>query len=430
LNVTQEIFENELLLEKHSDQKTLVAKRAEGFELFQRKGLPTSKDEDWKFTNLNRLLKDDFRFDVVQSNPLSSKSPINGLDACTLVINNGKFIAELSDELPEGVVFMDYKSALTNPAYTERIGTIAPIGNDAMLGFNIAFFKHFYVLHIKAKKQIEKPIHISHRIIGSEAPTAHVYRLLIITEELSESTLIETFDYDSQNSDFVSYVCETSVAASSIFHSHLIHAGNEGLHLVQHREVEQFSNSTFSNTNLVLGDASLIRTNFNCRIKGTGTETNLYGSYILNNQQHADSHTIVDHQMPNSNSTELYKGIMMDRSHGVFNGKIFVRQDAQKTNAFQKNNNILLSDQATINSKPQLEIFADDVKCSHGSTVGQFDEEALFYLQTRGIGENLAKKMLIQAFIDEVHNHIPIESLKAYVNQLLQRKLKTDSAIT
>ncbi|HEY0898461.1 MAG TPA: SufD family Fe-S cluster assembly protein, partial [Sphingobacteriaceae bacterium] len=193
---------------------------------------------------------------------------------------------------------------------------------------------------------------------------------------------------------------------------------------------DQHRNSVVNNMNISLGEASLVRNELNFRLKGSGTQTNLWGSYVTSGRQHVDNHTVVDHQQPHCNSSELYKGIMTDRSHAVFNGKVIVRPDAQKTNAFQQNNNILLSDQAAVDSKPQLEIFADDVKCSHGSTVGQLNEEALFYLRTRGIGEEMARRILVEAFVSEVHSRIPIPALKDYVLKLLKHKLQSENLIT
>ncbi|WP_207426257.1 Fe-S cluster assembly protein SufD [Pedobacter sp. SYSU D00535] len=425
-----ESFEKDHLPERSFEDETLLAKRAAAFQVFSRKGFPSIKDEEWRFTNLNRILKQDFSLRPPSISFAKAEESIAGLDACRLVLINGVLAIEQSDVLPEGLIFLDTQAALANPSYSQLLGSIAVDDNNAMLAFNTAFFKNFYVLHVKAKKLIEKPIHLIHKFSEAGSPSIIPYRLLVIAEELSESTLIETFHSDGQASVLASYVSEVQVAQSAVLHTHLINAAAEDLNLIHHREVEQFKTSVYNNSNLALGNAAFIRNNFNCRLKGSVTETNLLGSYITNGTQHVDNHTVVDHQMPNSNSMELYKGIMMDRSHGVFNGKIFVRLDAQKTNAFQQNNNILLSDQATINSKPQLEIFADDVKCSHGSTVGQIDEQALFYLKTRGISEERARKMLIEAFVLDVHSRIPIKALQEYVLQLLQAKLDTDSLVT
>jgi len=425
-----ETFEKEHLKDRDFEPESLKIKRVEAFQLFNRKGFPSIKDEDWRFTNLNKVFKEDFKFQDYEQNRPAVSEPIAQLNACSIVLVNGKLVPEHSDTLPEGITFLDSNAALSETFYTDKLGQIAQQNENSILGLNTAFFKDFYVLHVKAKKLVEQPIHISHHFTAGTNPELLAYRLLVLTEELSESTLIETFHSEGQYPVFLSYVSEFSIAISSVLHTHLANAASENFHLIHHREVEQHRNSIFNNSNLSLGNASFIRNDLNCRLKDLGTETNLLGSYILTAQQHVDNHTIVDHQKPNCNSMELYKGIMMDQSHGVFNGKIFVQEDAQKTNAFQKNNNILLSDQASINSKPQLEIFADDVKCSHGSTVGQFDEDALFYLRTRGIGEEAAKRMLIQAFIEEVHSKINVPAFRDYVSLLLQNKLETEKFIT
>ncbi|WP_423147138.1 Fe-S cluster assembly protein SufD [Rubrolithibacter danxiaensis] len=425
-----ENFEKEHLPERQFESAELLSKRVSAFQQFSLNGFPSINTEDWKFTNLNRLLKEDFKFQAGDKIFEKCTTAITGLDACKVVFINGKLAPELSDTLPEGVTFLDGGAALSKPQYTEKIGTIAFDEENSMLALNTAFFKEFSVLHVAAKKLIEKPIHISHIFTGNSSAAFIPYRMLVLAEELSEATLIETFRSSTTEPVFISYVNEQKLNQSAVLHSHTINSLGENMYLVHHREVQQCRNSIFNNTNISLGKASLVRNDLNFRLKETGTETNLLGTYITSDRQHVDNHTLVDHQSPNCNSSELYKGIMMDRSHAVFNGKIFVRPDAQKTNAFQQNNNVLLSDQATIDSKPQLEIFADDVKCSHGSTVGQMNEEALFYLKTRGIGEETAKRILVEAFVSDVHSKITIPALKEYVLDLLKLKLQNESLIT
>jgi Fe-S cluster assembly protein SufD len=408
---------------------SVLEKRISAFNVFKENGFPSTKDEDWKFTNLNRLLKEDFK--LQQENLVFQKVSVNieGLDACRIVLINGQFEPELSHGLPDGVSFWDTKAALANPLFTEKLGRIAKDEGDAMLALNTAFFSELSVLHIAAKKAIARPIHITHIYTDHGTAAFIPYRMLVLAEELSEASVIETFHSYSENPVFVSFVSEQQIDESSIFHSHMINALGDNLHFVHHREALQYRNSVLNNTNLSLGKAPFVRNDLNFRLKEPGTETNLFGTYILSGHQHIDNHTLVDHQSPNCNSTELYKGIMQDKSHGVFNGKVIVRPDAQKTNAFQKNNNMLLSDQATIDSKPQLEIFADDVKCSHGSTVGQMDKEAIFYLQTRGIGEEAAKRLLVEAFAFDVHSRINIPALREYAGNLLRMKLQTENLI-
>jgi Fe-S cluster assembly protein SufD len=189
-------------------------------------------------------------------------------------------------------------------------------------------------------------------------------------------------------------------------------------HQVNTTCVSALKGSNYSTHTYTLG-GGWVRNNLNIAFSEQHTESHLYGLYILNRAQVADNHTVVDHAVPNCVSNELYKGVMSGKSTAVFNGKIFVRRDAQKTNAYQTNRNILLSDDATINTKPQLEIYADDVKCSHGTSTGRLDEDALFYLRARGIGEESARKLLVRAFVEEVVNQLPNDAIKAYVDNRL-----------
>jgi Fe-S cluster assembly protein SufD len=422
-------FENGYLKAADNEPAFLIQKRAAAFQVFKQKGLPSNREEDWKYTNLNRLLKDDFKIQNTDSLSKKVSVDIEGLDACRVVLINGRFAPELSHGLPEGVTFLDTKAVFDNSKFADKIGSIAPVEDNSILALNTAFFGDCSILHIAAKSVISVPIHVTH--IYTDYPDAAFipYRMLVFAEKLSEATLIETFHSSAENPVFVNYVSEQQVDEAAVFHSHMINALGENVHFIHHREVLQFKNSVLNNSNLSLGKAPLTRNNMNFRLKEQGTETNLLGTYIVSGKQHVDNHTIVDHQSPNCNSSELYKGILLDKARGVFSGKIFVRPDAQKTNAFQQNNNLLLSDQATVNSKPQLEIFADDVKCSHGSTVGQMNKDALFYLKTRGIGEESASRLLVEAFAHDVHSQINIQALREYASNLLQEKLQSEILI-
>ncbi|HEY1024687.1 MAG TPA: Fe-S cluster assembly protein SufD [Sphingobacteriaceae bacterium] len=422
-------FEREHLPERHLESPALLAKRASAFQFFNLKGLPSSRYEEWKFTNLNRLLKQEFTFQPENEPYHTLPEEIPDLNAFKIVLINGKLAPEISDVLPEGASFLG-STALDDPDYAEKIGSITADPENPMLALNTAFFKHFYVLHIRTKVVIEKPIHIAHVITGNNSAAFIPYRMLVLAEELSETTVVETFNSYTNHPALISYVNEQKLHPSAVFDSYVVNALNEDIYLVHQREVVQHANSVFNNINISAGNAALTRNELNCRLADSGTETNLLGTYITTDRQHVDNHTLADHQAPNCHSSELYKGIMMDRSHAVFNGKVYVHPEAQKTNAFQQNNNVLLSEQAVINSKPQLEIFADDVKCSHGSTVGQLNDEAVFYLKSRGIGEESAKRLLVEAFVSDVHSRIRIPALKDYVYELLRLKLQSESLIT
>ena len=211
---------------------------------------------------------------------------------------------------------------------------------------------------------------------------------------------------------------------------YVLQTAQSGTRLVTATEVSQLRHSVYSNYTFSLPGAEIIRNNLHLSLNDKETETHLYGLYLGAGSQLIDNHSLVNHKMPHCNSNEIYKGVLTENSTGVFNGKIYVQPDAQKTNAFQQNNNLLLSDKASVNSKPQLEIFADDVKCSHGSTVGQLSKEAMFYLQSRGIGEQKARALLVKAFLFDVTEKIKIPEVEEFVNQLITRHIPLDEIVT
>ncbi len=406
----------------------LADKRNAAFSVFSAKGFPSRKNEEWRFTNLERFLSADFTFQA-EVVPDQVPAALDGLEASRIVMINGRFAAELSDPLPDGLTFLDTEDALKDERFIAKFETIAADSENAMLALNTAFFRECSFLHVEAKAIVEKPLHIAH-YYTSHAEAAFIpYRILVLAEKMSEATLIETFHSDAGAPVFVSYVSEQFIAEAAVFHSHILNDLHDNIHFIQHREVIQEANSVLNNSNIAMGDTALVRNDINFRLTASGTETNLIGAYLLTGDQHVDNHTLVDHMMPHCNSSELYKGILTDRSRAVFNGKVFVRQDAQKTNAFQQNNNLLLSNEATVNSKPQLEIFADDVKCSHGSTVGQMNKEALFYLKARGIGDETASRLLMEAFLVDVISRIEVDALREYAERLLNKKMAIPSLI-
>jgi len=411
-----------------SEPAGLTEKRNKAFSVFKELGFPTRKNEEWKFTSLASALKDDLQWTIDHSHTVTNTNKIDNLEATHIVLVNGKYAPELSDALPDGISFYETSAALAEPRFAEKIASIATEEDSAMLALNTAFFTEISVFHVAANAVVEKPVHVSHVFTVNVHPEFIPYRMLIIAEQHSEATIIETYHSESVvHPLFISYVSEQDIHESAVLHTHMINTLCENTYFVQHREVLQARNSVVNNSNISLSEVSLLRNDLNFQLQGTGTETNLLGAYILTDSQHVDNHTLVDHQSPHCNTNEVYKGVLLDSSHAVFNGKVFVRQDAQKTNAFQQNNNLLLSDNATVNSKPQLEIFADDVKCSHGSTIGQMNDEALFYLQARGIGKDLAKKMIMQSFIFEVLDRLTIPALQDYTSELLFKKLQSEN---
>jgi Fe-S cluster assembly protein SufD len=428
-NVTSEIAD---LIEKSLTSDTSVPElRREAFNTFKRLGIPDNKSEEYKDTPISRLLQKNFTFQ-----PSSSQANINprdfhvpDLDGNVVVFINGVFSKEHSTIVsPETEVSISPLSnaLLENPLVLQHLGKHADFSKDALNAWNTAAWNEGVFIHIKNNQVVEKPITIYHIHDAAGSEGLSINRNLIIAGSNSKSTIIEKFDSVGNHNHFSNTVTE-GVALENAelnFYSIQNDAGNR----YQYNLV-QFHQSNFSRVNtftFTLG-GKLVRNNLQLALDGEGIESHMFGLYLLSNDTLADNHTVVDHKKANSFSNELYKGIMDGNSKGVFNGKIYVRPNAQKTNAFQANRNILLTDKATVNTKPQLEIWADDVKCSHGCTTGQLDEEAMFYLQTRGITKDMARAMMLYAFAGEILDSVKNNELKTYLDQLVSDRLHKNS---
>ncbi len=371
--------------------------------------LPTTRNEAWKYTRLAKLNKVAF----VQNEDTSlSRSFEIDREACRITFVNGNLATNLSDlKLPEGVNIVRLRGnqheqfkLKTNPE--ELFGAI-----------NLSYLSDGIYIHVSKKVKVDQPIEIIHVLKGSDVISN--FKTIIKAEEFSQVNIIQGFfAEDGASSCFMNNSLEIDVMDNAILSLDKIQDENKEAFHISNEMIDQQKDSTFTiNTHTLNG--GLVRNNLNIRVLGTNCSTNLFGTYLLNGRQHVDNHTVVDHKVPHCESNELYKGVMNDQSTGVFNGKVFVREDAQKINAFQSNANILLSDTASINSKPELEIYADDVKCSHGSTTGQLDEEAIYYLQTRGISKTSARNLLIRAFVEEVLENIANENVRQFTESRL-----------
>jgi Fe-S cluster assembly protein SufD len=296
---------------------------------------------------------------------------------------------------------------------------------DYFAAMNTAFWQDGLLIHVPANTKVEKPLFILHIHDSTSSQVIAHTRLLAVVESNSELTIIEKFNSVGDQPVLHTFSEEIVMEENSQLEYCKIQNDQGNSYQVANTLIHQ-SNSSKVNTFTLTLNGKLIRNNFGITIDGENCESHFYGLYVLNSNTIADNHTVVDHRKPNSFSNEMYKGIMDDSSKGVFNGKIFVRPFAQKTNAFQSNRNILLTDTASVNTKPQLEIWADDVKCSHGCTTGQLDEEAVFYLQSRGISRSIAKAMLLYAFAGEVLEPIKNSELKEYLDRLISERLHKD----
>jgi len=389
---------------------TLKAKATDILETIK---FPTTRVEAWKYTRLTKISKQIFNVSKSTIDSIEDLSIVK--NAFTIVLVNGFYNEDLSSkELPEGISIdriQNSKSPL--------IGKNLKLENEIFNSLNTNFTTDGITLTIEKNANVETPIQILH--INEGEQTVSTTRNLIIAEDFSKCSIIEGFVSSNANTCFDNSVSEIFVGKNAFLHIDKIQYQNDSCYQVSTEQVEQQDDSTFTINTITL-NGGLIRNNLNIEVRGQNCNTNLNGIYQLKGNQHVDNHTIVDHLVPNCESNELYKGIIDEKATAVFNGKVFVRKDAQKINAFQSNGNVLLSDDATVNSKPELEIYADDVKCSHGSTTGQLDEEAVFYLRARGLSEKSARKLIVGAFINDVIEKIKNEEVVAYVQGKIEER--------
>ena len=370
---------------KSLDSFKAIRSEAEGFLAESR--IPSKKHEDWKYTNIKRL------FD----NGLS----LTSAEDITFNTVQGVEVSWSTDE--------------------SLIGSTAIHTKEAQAALNTSLFEKALVIRVKKGTQVGNELILNQVIDLNDGEFAST-RVLLVVEDNASVKVQHHYTGSSSNSSLLNNLTEVFVGQNAQLELNYVQEIGEG-NLMTTTEVECQRDSTFT-TNCVQLSGSLIRNNLNIRLKGENIETHLNGFYMLNGKELFDNHTLVDHLVPHCESNEIYRGILAGKSTGVFNGKVFVHRDAQKTNGYQSNNNILLSDDATMNSKPELEIYADDVRCSHGSTTGQLDEDAVFYLRARGLDEFGATALLLTAFASDVLNAISSDSLREELEQKIQAKLK------
>ena len=382
----------------------------------ENKGFPTNKTEDYKYCNIDAILKKDFKNLSQKFSNISSAKEFALEDAVTIVVVNGNYSPALSDKIILKGLHIDPFDQL-DPKEKIAPGKLADVESDAFIALNTAFSGNGFHLKIEKNEVLQMLIHIVY-VNAAEGEALVNPRNIIELGENSEATIIEHFVYGGKGKIFSNFLSEKVLAENAKLNSFIIQDESQNGFSVNTNQVDLSRYAKYDNTTITIS-GQLVRNNHNVVLSGQYSEAHLYGLFITSGTQLVDNHTLMDHQVRDCESNELYKGIIDEKSTGVFNGKIFVRKDAQKTNAYQSSKNILLSDDGTINTKPQLEIYADDVKCSHGTSTGKIDEEALFYLKARGIGETAARKILLNAFAGEVIDKIETESLKALVEEKL-----------
>ena len=408
--------------------------RTSAIKNFENKGFPTKKEESWKYTSLNSILKKDFSVFPKNENTLEfadlKKYFLHEIDTYKLVFIDGVFSSFLSTTTHDGLDICLMSSALNKPKYKMVIDNyFNKIANldESLTSLNTAFANEGAYINIPKSKVVDKPIEIMYFSTGSEAALLVQPRNLVVVGENSHVQIIER--HQSLNESRIesgpgltNSVTEIFAQKRAIVDYYKIQNDNLEANLIDNTYVSQKQETNVSVNTFSFG-GNLTRNNLNFYHFGERIVSNLNGITIIGDKQHVDHYTLVQHSTPNCESHQDYKGIFSDRSTGVFNGKIYVEREAQKTNAFQKSNNILLGDKATINAKPQLEIFADDVKCSHGCTIGQLDETAMFYMQQRGIPKKEAKALLMYAFSNAVIESIKIPELKQRITKIIATRL-------
>jgi len=403
--------------------------RTAAIKNFENKGFPTKKEESWKYTSLNVILKNDFTvFPKTESTVQYSdvkKYFLHEIDTYKVVFVDGIFSSHLSSTTHDGIDVCLMSSALNKPKYKMIIDNYfnqIASKEESLTSLNTAFANEGAYINIPKSKVADKPIEIMYFSTGNEAALLVQPRNLVIVGENSHVQIIERHQSLNDNPVLTNSVTEIFAQKRAIVDYYKIQNDNLEANLIDNTYVSQKQESHVSVHTFSFG-GNLTRNNLNFYHFGERLTSTLNGITIIGDKQHVDHYTLVHHATPNCESFQDYKGIYSDRSTGVFNGKVYVEREAQKTNAFQKSNNILLSDKATINAKPQLEIFADDVKCSHGCTIGQLDETAMFYMQQRGIPKKEAKALLMYAFSNAVIENIKIPELKQRITTIIANKL-------
>jgi len=428
-NVTTEIEERYNELQLANKDSKLNPIRDKAFDNYRKMGIPTAKHEEWKYTRVSSVFNKEFTFDdttLLTSEDITPLLLPGNEEANQIVFVNGLYSEALS-VIKSGELNISSLEHAANSEYGDiiikHLGHSGKYLKDGINALSTAFIEEGLFIHIKKGKTLEHPVYIYNVTDSRAAHTLSQPRSLIYVDENAKLQIVETFVTLGTEESFTNHVIEIVVEKDAMLEYYKIQNDSAHSNAVSTTHIRQVGKSYTHSVTISL-NGGIVRNNLNMVLEADHAEAHMYGLYLLKGSTHVDNHTIVDNVRPHCLSNELYKGIMDDTSTGVFNGKIFVERLAQKTNAYQSNKNILMSDSATINTKPQLEIFADDVKCSHGCTVGRLDEDALFYLQSRGISEKVAQSLLLHAFADDILEMIKLKPIRRYVDLLISNRLE------
>jgi len=399
----------------------VLEKQKKAITEFAESGIPDKKVEDYKYTNIRLYLNDEFSAKGIAGKLQQShvKRLLFGGHA-TIVMVNGRFVKELSvlNNLPREVVVKNLFTTLKEGAAPAgvKFNELFEDSTNPLVLLNTALSQDGISITVPPGYNCVGPIHLLNISTG-ESKVLFNPRNVIRVGEGASFTLIETYNsFKLDEKIFTNSVTEIVVEKDATLNNYILQNEDSKASQSNVHQVSVGTNGKF-NSVVVSLDGTMVRNDLNVAINGKNAEIHMHGLFAVKNGRHIDNHSLVQHNVPNCFSNELYKGIIEDGGTGVFNGKIFVKQDAQKTNAYQSNKNILLGDNSTMNTKPQLEIYADDVKCSHGTTTGRLDEDALFYLRSRGLNEGLARKVLLGAFAAQISDTINDDAFRRHVEQ-------------
>jgi Fe-S cluster assembly protein SufD len=403
--------------------------RTEGMQAFAELGFPTTRLEDWKYCNVAPIAGVRFRPAAYELDDRIlewvEEISFSGVDGTRLVFVNGHYVDDLSTigELPEGVKVTNLAEALKQEgAITAHLGRYAGHKNHPFVALNTAFMEDGAFIEVPKGVVVENPIEVLYVSTGSEEPRVAHPRNLVIAAQGSQVAVVESYVGLGGGVYFNNAVTEIVAEENAhVDYAKLQKENETAFHVAT--VVAYAARNAAARTNSIQFGARLGREEITTVLDGEGAEGYLYGLYVTNGQQLIDNHTTIDHAKPHCSSREYYKGILDGKSTGVFNGKILVRKDAQKTDSKQSDKNLLLSESATINTKPQLEIFADDVKCTHGATIGQIDPESIFYLRSRGIGLEEARNLLMVAFAGDIIHRVKVGPFQRQLKAALLAKM-------
>jgi len=419
-----------------NDKNGLGIIREKAFESLNKWGIPTTRHEEWKYTRIGSFFNKEFQYRVNQAVTELSAADFNAIrlpgyeQANELVFINGRFSGNLSVFRSKGLTVQSLQEAAKNEfaeIVSKHLGHSSNYLKDGINALSTAFVQDGVFIHVKKGQLVEHPIYIYNITDARQSAILAQPRTLVYVSQAAQVQFVETFTTLGSQESFTNRVIEIVVDKDAITEYYKIQTDAHHATQVGTTHIQQIGKS-YTHTVTVSLNAGMVRNNLNIVLDEQHCEAHLYGFYLQRGQSHIDNHTVVDHAKPNCESNELYKGIMDDQSTGVFNGKIFVKPDAQKTNAYQSNKNVLLSENASVNTKPQLEIFADDVKCSHGCTIGRLDDENLFYLRSRGISESTARSLLLHGFAVDILDQIKPAPIREYVDKLISEHLEFDFA--